>query len=108
MEAVNTYLEKTNRRVTFEYILIGGLNDSESNAEELAKLLKNTLCYVNLIPYNEVSTKPFKQTTHEHAEKFFSVLRRKGINATLRMEHGADIDAACGQLRAKVLKENKE
>ena len=107
MEAVNTYLEKTNRRVTFEYILIGGVNDSLDNAEELAKLLKNTLCYVNLIPYNEVSTKPFKKTTHEQAEKFFSVLRKKGINATLRMEHGADIDSACGQLRAKVLKEKR-
>lgn len=107
MEAINIYLEKTNRRVTFEYILIGGLNDSEAHAEELAKLLKNTLCYVNLIPYNEVSTKPFKKTTHEQAEKFFSVLRKKGINATLRMEHGADIDAACGQLRAKVLKEKR-
>jgi len=107
MEAVNTYLEKTNRRVTFEYILIGGVNDSLDNAEELARLLKNTLCYVNLIPYNEVSTKPFKKTTHEQAEKFFSVLRKKGINATLRMEHGADIDAACGQLRAKVLKEKR-
>ena len=107
MEAVNTYLEKTNRRVTFEYILIGGVNDSLDNAEELAKLLKNTLCYVNLIPYNEVSTKPFKKTTHEQAEKFFSVLRKKGINATLRMEHGADIDAAGGHLRAKVLKEKR-
>ena len=108
MEAIKEYLSLTNRRVTFEYILIKDVNDSLTHAEELAKLLKDTLCYVNLIPYNEVSTKPFKQTTHEHAEKFFSVLRRKGINATLRMEHGADIDAACGQLRAKVLKENKE
>ena len=107
MDAINKYLEKTNRRVTFEYILLAGINDSEENAKELAKLLKNTLCYVNLIPYNEVSTKPYKQTSHEQAEKFFSVLRKNGINATLRMEHGADIDAACGQLRAKVIKENK-
>ena len=108
IEAVKEYLSVTNRRVTFEYILIKDINDSLSHAEELARLLKDTLCYVNLIPYNEVITKPFKQTSHEHAEKFFSVLRKRGINATLRMEHGADIDAACGQLRAKVIKENKE
>ena len=61
--------------------------------------------YVNLIPYNEVSTKPFKQTPKKDAEAFFEVLHKKGINATLRMEHGSDIDAACGQLRIKTMKE---
>ena len=56
--------------------------------------------YVNLIPYNEVSTKPFKTTPHTDAEEFFSILHKAGINVTLRMEHGSDIDAACGQLRS--------
>ena len=60
--------------------------------------------YVNLIPYNEVKTKPFKRTTKEQAEKFFSILHQNGINVTLRMEHGTEISAACGQLRAKKIK----
>ncbi len=109
MKAVREYIQKTNRRVTFEYILLKGINDSVQCAEELAKLVSGINCYVNLIPYNEVSTKPFKQTPKSDAEKFFMVLHNKGINATLRMEHGSDISAACGQLRAKkILEENYE
>lgn len=107
IEAVKYYLEKTSRRVTFEYILLKDINDSAICAKELSNLLKDILCYVNLIPYNEVSTKPFKKVTHEKAEEFFSILKKNNINATLRMEHGADIDAACGQLRAKTIR-NKE
>lgn len=106
MEALNYYFKKTNRRVTFEYILLQGVNDSVAHAKELVRLIKNTdevgkCCYVNLIPYNEVSTKPFKRTSHEQAETFFKVLHDNNIQATLRMEHGSDISAACGQLRAK-------
>lgn len=108
MKAVKFYLNKTNRRVTFEYILIKGVNDREAEAIELAKLLKGTLCYVNLIPYNEVVTNSFKTSPHSEAEKFFEVLRKNNITATLRMKHGDDIDAACGQLRAKVMKGNNE
>lgn len=109
MKAVKEYIQKTNRRVTFEYILLKGINDSVQCAEELASLVSGINCYVNLIPYNEVSTKPFKQTPKSDAEKFFMVLHNKGINATLRMEHGSDISAACGQLRAKkILEENYE
>lgn len=105
MQAVEEYLTITNRRVTFEYILLRGVNDSDKDAFNLVKLLKKTLCYVNLIPYNEVVTKSFKKSPKESAQRFFEILRRNGLNATLRMEHGADIDAACGQLRAKTLKE---
>ncbi len=106
MEAVKYYLTKTSRRVTFEYILLKDVNDSAACAKELSNLLKDTLCYVNLIPYNEVSTKPFKKVTHDQAEAFFSILKKNNINVTLRMEHGSDIDAACGQLRAKTIRSN--
>ena len=109
IDAVEYYLNKTSRRVTFEYILLKGVNDSDENAKELSALLKNILCYVNLIPYNEVTTKPFKQVSHDEAEHFFSIVKKNGINVTLRAEHGADIDAACGQLRAKtIIKENQK
>ena len=82
------------------------VNDSVTNALELSNLLKGMNVYVNLIPYNEVSTKPFKTTPHIEAEEFFSILHKAGINVTLRMEHGSDIDAACGQLRAKRMRED--
>lgn len=101
MEAVKTYISKTNRRVTFEYILLKDVNDSVNHAKELVKLIKGMNAYVNLIPYNEVATKPYKRVTKEKAEAFYKVLDTNHIQATLRMEHGADIDAACGQLRAK-------
>lgn len=101
MEAVKTYISKTNRRVTFEYILLKDVNDSLNHAKELVKLIKGMNAYVNLIPYNEVTTKPYKRVTKEKAEAFYEVLDTNHIQATLRMEHGADIDAACGQLRAK-------
>ena len=107
LEAVKEYIKITNRRVTFEYILLKGINDSIECANELANLVKDINCYINLIPYNEVSTKPFKQTPRNDAEAFFEVLHKKGINATLRMEHGSDISAACGQLRAKKIEEEK-
>ena len=111
MDALNYYFNKTNRRVTFEYILLKDVNDSLNHAKELVKLIKSTdevgkCCYVNLIPYNEVSTKPFKRTSHDQAEAFFKVLHDNNIQATLRMEHGGDISAACGQLRAKKERRN--
>ncbi len=105
MDAVNYYLEKTNRRVTFEYILLRDVNDTYECACELVKLIKGMNAYVNLIPYNEVSTKDYRKVTKENAERFFKILDENHIQATLRMEHGADIDAACGQLRAKKIKE---
>lgn len=109
IEAVKEYIKVTNRRITFEYILLKGINDTPKLANQLADLVKDINCYVNLIPYNEVSTKPFKKTSSEDAQRFFEILHQRGINATLRMEHGSDISAACGQLRAKkLLEENNE
>ena len=107
MKAVKEYIEITNRRVTFEYILLKDINDSEKCAHELANLVRGLNCYINVIPYNEVSTKPFKKSSKETAEAFFAILHKEGIGATLRMEHGSDISAACGQLRAKKIKEEK-
>lgn len=107
MDAVKYYLEKTNRRVTFEYILLKDVNDSIQCAKELSHLIKGMNAYVNLIPYNEVTTKSYRKVTRETAEQFFKILDDNHIQATLRMEHGADIDAACGQLRAKKMKEQQ-
>ena len=108
MDAVKYYIQKTNRRVTFEYILLRDVNDSEACAKELARLIKGINAYVNLIPYNEVITKPYKKVTKEKAEAFYHILDTNHIQATLRMEHGADIDAACGQLRAKKIEVEHE
>lgn len=108
MNAVKYYIQKTNRRVTFEYILLRDVNDSEACAKELARLIKGINAYVNLIPYNEVITKPYKKVTKEKAEAFYHILDTNHIQATLRMEHGADIDAACGQLRAKKIEVEHE
>ncbi len=107
IEAVKYYVAKTNRRVTFEYILLKGINDTKECALELAELLKGLNAYVNLIPYNEVKTKSYHSTAHDVAEEFFSVLHKHGISATVRMEHGNDISAACGQLRAQKMKEKR-
>ena len=104
VEALKYYLDKTNRRITFEYILIKGVNDRDQDALDLVKLVKNINCYVNLIPYNEVITNPYKASSHERCEEFFEILRKHSINATLRMEHGNDVSAACGQLRAQAIK----
>lgn len=89
------------RRVTYEYILLKGINDSVDNAKELAKLIKPTFGYVNLIPYNRVAEKPYERSDRETIKKFQDVLLKSGIKATIRKEFGSDIDAACGQLRAK-------
>ncbi|MBQ2892417.1 MAG: 23S rRNA (adenine(2503)-C(2))-methyltransferase RlmN [Bacilli bacterium] len=104
MKAIDYYLEKTNRRVTFEYILLKGVNDSYEDAMNLVKLVRGVNCYINLIPYNEVPTNSYKSTSHDDAERFFEILSKNGINATLRMEHGNDVAAACGQLRAQTMK----
>ncbi len=100
-DAIRTYEENSKRRVTIEYILLKGLNDSLKNASELATLLKGTFAYVNLIPYNEVSENEFRRSDKESVRAFFEELKRIGVNVTIRKEFGSDIDAACGQLRAK-------
>lgn len=100
-KAINEYEKNANRRVTIEYILLKDLNDSIDNARELVKLLKGTFAYVNLIPYNEVKENPFKRSNKERVRAFYEELKRNGVNVTIRKEFGEDIDAACGQLRAK-------
>lgn len=95
------YTELTRRRITFEYTLIKGVNDSERDAHELSKLLKGMLCHVNLIPLNKVSESGLTTVNRNSARQFKGLLEMRGINATLRRELGDDIDAACGQLRLK-------
>ncbi len=101
IEASREYVEKTNRRITFEYILLEGINDDVKQAEELGKLLKGLNCYVNLIRYNSVKEFKYVGSNDDRARRFHERLMRKGITATLRREKGSDIDAACGQLRSK-------
>lgn len=98
--AINEYIEKTNRRVTIEYVMLSMVNDSEKNADELADLLRGMNVYVNLIPYNETSHIEYKKSPNDRVMKFYDTLKRRGINVTVRREFGGNIDAACGQLRA--------
>lgn len=101
MQAAKFYVNKTNRRITFEYGLIKNVNDTVECATKLANLLKGMNCHVNLIPVNYVPERGFDRTPIEHIEQFENILKKRGINATVRRELGSDIDAACGQLRAK-------
>lgn len=100
MPVLKEYIEKTHRRLTFEYILLRGVNDSDSCALELAKLLKGMNCYVNLIPYNETSHFEYKKSSQERILKFLDVLKKNHIQATIRREFGSKVKAACGQLRS--------
>lgn len=100
METIKEYINKTNRRVTFEYIMLDNVNDSEENAKELAILLKGINCYVNLIPYNETENIEFNRTKEWKIMKFYDILKKNKINVTIRKEFGGSVDAACGQLRA--------
>ncbi len=99
--AIKEYSSNADRRVTIEYILLKGINDSLVNADELVELLKGTFAYVNLIPYNEVQENEFKRSEKQSVRAFYERLKSKGVNVTIRKEFGTDIDAACGQLRAK-------
>ena len=101
IKAINDYIKLTNRRVTFEYIMLKGINDSLDNARELANLIRGINCYVNLIPYNETENISFKRTEKEQILKFYDILKKEKINVTIRREFGSNISAACGQLRAK-------
>jgi len=93
------YSELTNRRITFEYLLLKDINDSEECAHKLAKKLRGLLCYINLIPYNLVDGNEFKRSNK--IKQFFNILKQEGVMATIRLEKGSDIDGACGQLRAQ-------
>lgn len=102
-KALNYYYAKTNRRITIEYILINKLNDNDKEALELADLLINLNAYVNLIPYNEVMENSYTRSSLTRQRHFYDMLKKRGINVTLRKEQGSDIAAACGQLRSKYL-----
>jgi 23S rRNA (adenine2503-C2)-methyltransferase len=101
IETSKYYIEKTNRRITFEYILLDGLNDTLDKANQLSDLLRGMNCYVNLIRYNSVQEFEFVGSSEKQALAFKAQLLKRGINVTLRKEKGAEIDAACGQLRSK-------
>ncbi len=101
IESVKFYIKKTNRRVTFEYIMLKDVNDTSKHALELANLLKGLNAYVNLIPYNETSHINFKKTSHDKVMQFYDILRKNKINVTVRKEFGSEVSAACGQLRTK-------
>jgi len=102
LAAAREYGEKTGRRVTYEYILIDGVNDGPEEARQLARLLKGTLAHVNLIPLNPVAERPhYRRPRPERVNRFKEVLESSGIATTVRREMGGDIDAACGQLRIR-------
>ena len=99
IKACDHYFEKTGRRITFEYSLIDGVNDSKECAGELAALLANRNCHVNLIPVNPVKERSYERSDKQKTLSFKNILEKNGINATIRRGMGKDIDAACGQLR---------
>ena len=106
MKACRSYIEATTRRISFEYSLISGVNDTPECARELSRLLRGMLCHVNLIPVNPVAERGFKKGTRAEIDAFLNTLLSLGINATVRRELGSDISASCGQLRKRAM--NKE
>lgn len=107
LEACKYYTDKTKRRITFEYSLIKGVNDSPQNAKELASKLKGMLCHVNLIPINDVKERDYVRSSNETIKTFEEILLSRGIETTVRRKLGSDIDAACGQLRKRYKDEIK-
>lgn len=99
-QVIREYIDRTNRRVTIEYIMLDSVNDSEKCALELADRLQGLNCYVNLIPYNETENIQYKRTKSGQIRRFYDILKKKNINVTIRKEFGSKVDAACGQLRA--------
>ena len=105
MEALDYYIKKTNRRVTIEYIMLEGINDSDKCAYELASLVKGKLMYVNLIPYNETSNFTMKRSNDFKIKSFYDILKSNNVNVTIIKEMGGNLSAACGQLRANNMEE---
>lgn len=103
LDACHYYFKETNRRMTFEYSLVAGVNDQPVHAEELASRLKGFPCHVNLIPVNPIKERDFKQSMPKSVMEFKKILEKNRVNVTIRREMGADINAACGQLRRKKL-----
>lgn len=106
IDACRYYFEKTGRRVTFEYSLVGGVNDTDRDAKELSALIHGMNCHVNLIPVNPIKERDYVQSNADVVTAFKAKLERNGITATVRREMGRDIDGACGQLRRKYKKQN--
>lgn len=106
LEACRVYGQKTSRRISFEYAMMNGVNDTPECAEELAKRLKNILCHVNLIPANEVAEKKHKRSSDKNITQFKAILEKHGLTATVRRTLGSDINASCGQLRREKIKED--
>ena len=99
LKACRDYTKETSRRISFEYAMIDGVNDSDECARELASRLKGMLCHVNLIPVNSVKERDYKKSSTKAIENFVKILEKNGITATVRRKLGADINASCGQLR---------
>ena len=107
MQACRYYFEKTGRRITFEYALAAGENDTRQDAEQLISLLSGFPCHVNLIPINPVKERSYKRSDKNSVQKFKDMLQNKAINVTIRRGMGKDIDAACGQLRKSYIESAK-
>ncbi len=101
LAAADFYFEQTGRRVTYEYVLLSGVNDQPEHARELAGLIQPRIAHVNLIPMNGVTELPYVEPTAPRTQEFLSILKQFGIPCSVRKRKGADIDAACGQLRLK-------
>ena len=106
IDACKYYFEKTGRRITFEYSLVGGVNDTDEDAFELTKLIKGINCHVNLIPVNPIKERDYVQSNANVIESFKNKLEKNCINVTIRREMGRDIDGACGQLRKRYRERN--
>ena len=104
LSTIDEYIAHTNRRVTIEYVMLNNVNDNENNAKELINLFKGKNVYINLIPYNETSHIIYKKSPKDKIMKFYDILKKGGINVTIRKEFGSKISAACGQLRSKEVK----
>ena len=107
LDACRYYMSKTGRRITYEYSLVSGVNDSKEDARSLARLLKNMNGHVNLIPVNEIKENELKRPSKKTIEDFEEILKSQGIEVTVRREMGTDINAACGQLRRSYLDTQK-
>ena len=107
LEACDYFYDKTGRRVTFEYSLVGGVNDTDQDAKELISMLKGKNCHINLIPVNPIKEREYVQADKKVIENFKNKLEKSGINVTIRREMGRDIDGACGQLRKRYMQSKK-
>ena len=107
IDACKYYFDQTRRRVTFEYSLVGGVNDTDEDARELSQLIHGMNCHVNLIPVNPIKERDYVQSNAAVIAAFKNKLEKNGINVTVRREMGRDIDGACGQLRKRYINENK-